>query len=54
LFYATAVPVVTSGVGKTGTRRFGISEDGVLHGDGSALTPYANEAALKAAPGMGN
>jgi type IV pilus assembly protein PilA len=54
LFYATATPVVTSGVGKTGTRRFGISEDGVLHGDGLSLTAYANEAAVKAAPGMGN
>src|SRR5689334_15926995 len=30
LFYATATPIVTSGVGKTGTRRFGIAEDGVL------------------------
>ena len=54
LFYATAVPIITSGVGKTGTRRFGMSEDGVLHGDSAALTPYANELALKAAPVMGN
>ena len=54
VFYATAAPVITSGVGKTGTRRFGMSEDGVLHGDSFALTPYANEAAVKAAPGMGN
>ena len=54
LFYATAAPAITSGVGKSGTRRFGITEDGVLHGDGLALTPYANEAAVKAAPVMGN
>jgi prepilin-type N-terminal cleavage/methylation domain-containing protein len=54
LFYATAVPVTTSGIGKSGTRRFGISEDAVLHGDSAALTPYANEAAVKAAPVMGN
>jgi type IV pilus assembly protein PilA len=54
LFYATAVPTVTSGVSQTGTRRFGISEDGVLHGDNIALTPYPDEAAVKAAPGIGN
>jgi len=54
LFYATAVPTITSGVAQTGTRRFGISEDGVLHGDAVALTPYADEAAVKAAPGVGN
>ena len=54
LFYATAAPTITSGVGKSGTRRFGISEDGVLHGDGLSLTAYANEGAVKAAPVMGN
>jgi len=54
LFYATAVPIVTAGVGRTGTRRFGIAEDGVLHGDSAALTPYADEAAVRAAPYVGN
>lgn len=54
LFYATAVPTITAGVGQTGTRRFGISEDGVLHGDSAALTAYADEAAVKAAPPIGN
>ena len=54
VFYATAAPVVTAGIGKTGTRRFGISEDAVLHGDSVALTPYADEAAVKAAPVTGN
>jgi len=49
LFYATAAPMETSGFGKTGTRRFGIAEDGVLRGDAVALTPYADEAAVKAA-----
>src|SRR5436190_11701734 len=52
-FFATAVPQVTSGVGKTGTRRFGISTDGVMHGD-TTLTAYASEAAVIAAPAMGN
>jgi type IV pilus assembly protein PilA len=55
LFYATGSPVVTAGIGQTGTRRFGMSEDGVLHGDsGGGLAPYADEAAVKAAPAMGN
>lgn len=54
LFYATAAPTITSGVGQSGTRRFGISEDGVMHGDSVALTPYANNAAVKAAPPVGN
>jgi len=54
LFYATAAPTIASGIGQTGTRRFGISEDGVMHGDSTALTPYANNAAVKAAPAVGN
>jgi type II secretory pathway pseudopilin PulG len=54
LFYATATPIIIAGPGQTGSRRFGISEDGVIHGDSSALTPYANEAAVKAAPLLGN
>jgi type IV pilus assembly protein PilA len=54
LFYSTAVPIITDGAGQTGTRRFGITEDGVLHGDTVALTPYANEAAVKSAPAVGN
>lgn len=54
LFYATAVPTVTSGVGQTGTRRFGMSEDGVMHGDSVALTVYVDETAVKTAPPVGN
>jgi prepilin-type N-terminal cleavage/methylation domain-containing protein len=54
LYYATAVPTIMSGIGQTGTRRLGISADGVLHGDSAALTPYADEAAVRAAPALGN
>jgi prepilin-type N-terminal cleavage/methylation domain-containing protein len=54
LFYATATPQVTSGVGQTGTRRFGITEDSVLRGDSVALTAYPDNAAVKAAPAIGN
>ena len=53
-YYATAIPSVTTGVGKTGTRRFGISEDGVLHGDSTALTAYASEANVQSASFIGN
>ena len=31
-FSATANPTVTSGVSQTGTRKFGTTEDGVMHG----------------------
>lgn len=54
LFYATAVPTITTGVAQTGTRRFGITEDGILHGDRAALTPYPNGTAVKNAPALGN
>lgn len=51
-FYATAVPQVTSGIGQTGTRRFGVTEDGVIHADSTALTPYADGNAVKSAPAL--
>ena len=54
LFYATAVPLITSGVGQSGTRRFGIAEEGVMRGDNTSLAVYADEAAVKAAPAIGN
>jgi prepilin-type N-terminal cleavage/methylation domain-containing protein len=55
LFYATATPIVTVGISQTGTRRFGVTEDGVLHGDsGGGLAVFANAAAIRAAPAMGN
>jgi prepilin-type N-terminal cleavage/methylation domain-containing protein len=54
-FFATAVPQVTSGIGQTGTRRFGIVTDGTLHGDsGGGLAAYATENAVLAAPALGN
>lgn len=45
MFYATAAPQSTAHF-PSGTRRFGITEDGVLHGDSDALTPYVNGAAV--------
>lgn len=54
-FWAYAYPITTSGIGQTGTRLFGISEDGVLRGDTnlSAGAP-ANEAAVRAMNPLGN
>ena len=53
-FYATAVPSNTSGVSQSGTRRFGIADDGVMHGDAAAMTPYADRDAVLAANALGN
>lgn len=53
-YFATGVPTVTSGVSQTGTRRFGISDDGVLHGDSTALTAYGTRANVQSAPALGN
>ena len=38
-FGATAVPTTTSGVSQTGTRRFAITQTGVLRGDTSLSAP---------------
>jgi type IV pilus assembly protein PilA len=48
-FWFSCIPTATSGVTATGTRRFGVSTDGVLHAD-TTLTHYANEAAVIAGP----
>src|SRR5882724_7963451 len=52
-FWAYALPTTTSGVGQTGTRRFAISEDGVLRGD-TTLSAPADEAAVQAMSALGN
>lgn len=54
LFYSTAVPLSTSGPASSGSRRFGMTEDGILHGDEISLTPYADHDEVRAAPGMRN
>ena len=52
-YWAYAIPSTTTGIGKTGTRRFTISEDGVLRGDTTLAAP-ADEAAVQAMPPVGN
>ena len=53
LYWAYAVPITTSGIGQTGTRRFAISEDGVLRVDAN-LTAPADEAAVRLMSPSGN
>ena len=53
LYYAFALPSSTSGVAKTGTRRFAGSDDGMLRAD-TNLTAPADEAAVQAMPPVGN
>jgi type IV pilus assembly protein PilA len=48
-YWAYGLPSVTSGIPQTGTRRFGITDDGVLRGD-TTLSAPANYAAVN--PGM--
>src|SRR5262245_38876338 len=36
-FKATAIPTVTSGISQSGTRKFGVRDDGVMHGQTDAL-----------------
>ena len=51
-FHTTAVPTITSGVSQTGTRRFGMTEDGVLRGD-TTLTVPATHALVRLMPPLG-
>jgi type IV pilus assembly protein PilA len=52
-YWAAAVPTITSGIGQTGTRRFAISEDGVLRGDTTLAAP-ADLAEVQGMNTMGN
>lgn len=52
-FGASAVPTTTSGVSQTGTRRFGITQIGVMRGD-TTLTAPADCAAINAMSALGN
>jgi type IV pilus assembly protein PilA len=52
-YWGYAIPIRTSGIGQTGTRRFAISEDAVLRGD-TTLTAPADLAAVRAMPALGN
>ena len=51
-FGATAVPTTTTGVSATGTRRFGITQVGVLRGD-TTMTAPTTVAAIDALSALG-
>ena len=53
-FFASAVPVTTSGVTQTGTRRFGIATEGVLYYDATLTSQYADVTAVQAATALNN
>ncbi|HEV8371427.1 MAG TPA: prepilin-type N-terminal cleavage/methylation domain-containing protein [Pyrinomonadaceae bacterium] len=53
VFGAYAVPSVTSGVSQTGTRRFGITQVGVMRGD-TTLSAPASIAAIDGMAALGN
>lgn len=52
-YFASAIPSVTTGISQTGSRRFGLCEDGVLRGDGS-LTLFADWNEVAATPALNN
>jgi type IV pilus assembly protein PilA len=52
-FFVHCVPATTSGVSQTGTRRFGLTQTGVLRGD-TTLSAPADGAAVEGMPALGN
>jgi prepilin-type N-terminal cleavage/methylation domain-containing protein len=53
-FHATAVPIVTTGVSQTGTRRFAVTDDGIMHGDTTAPLAAPTRAQADAMSALGN
>jgi len=49
-FYASAIPTSTSGPAQTGTRRFGVTEDGVQRTDGTFTVPADHSEVESMAP----
>ena len=54
VFGAKCYPTTTSGVAQTGTRRFGITEDGVMRGDTTIGTDPNTRALITAMGVLGN
>lgn len=53
-FFTTAIPVTPSGLAQSGKRRFGMTEDGILHGDTTLTAQYADHGEVESAPTLGN
>jgi len=47
-FKATCIPTITSGVSQTGTRKFGVRDDGVMHGQTDVLGTHLTDTELAA------
>jgi prepilin-type N-terminal cleavage/methylation domain-containing protein len=54
VFGARAIPTTTSGPNKTGARRFGLTEVGVLRGDTNVTVNLTTRAQINAMPAVGN
>jgi prepilin-type N-terminal cleavage/methylation domain-containing protein len=54
VFGAKCLPTITSGVSQTGTRRFGLTEDGVMRGDVTIGTDPATRALISGMAALGN
>ena len=52
-FFASGIPTITSGIAQTGTRRFGVCEDGILKSD-TTLMAFADWAEVASTPGFNN
>lgn len=50
VFGAYGFPTITDGVTQTGSRRFGVTQDGVLHGDATVLVVPNTRALIRAMP----
>ena len=54
VFGAKCYPTTTTGVSQTGTRRFGLTEDGVMRGDTTIATDPATRALISGMGVLGN
>ena len=54
VFGAKCLPMTTSGVSQTGTRRFGLTEDGVMRGDTTIGTDPTTRALITGMAALGN
>lgn len=53
-FYATTIPVTPTGIAQSGSRRFGMTDNGTMHGDTTLTAHYADQGEVEAAPTLGN
>jgi len=54
VFGVYAFPTITTGVGQSGTRTFGTTEDGVMHGEADLSNVPATIGDIRALPFLGN